>query len=140
MAIRGHAVLLGLVALATTGAVLLRLFDPAHSLLFPPCPLHYFTGLYCPGCGSLRAMHALLHGEFRQALGMNLLTVILLPFIGYGLVSQICWHLRGRPIVATRMPVMWIRALFVVILLFGIARNLPFHPFDLLAPGGLLRV
>jgi Protein of unknown function (DUF2752) len=140
MVMRRNAMMMALVVLATSGAVLLRLLDPAHSLVFPPCPLHYFTGLYCPGCGSLRAMHALLHGDLRQAIAMNALTVILLPFIGYGLVSEIYRHLRGRPIVGTRLPANWIWALFAVIVLFGIARNLPFHPFDLLAPGALLHL
>jgi Protein of unknown function (DUF2752) len=140
MVMRRHAMMMALVVLATSGAVLLRLLDPAHSLVFPPCPLHYFTGLYCPGCGSLRAMHALLHGDLRQALAMNSLTVILLPFIGYGLISEIYRHLWGRPIVGTRLPANWIWALFAVIVLFGIARNLPFHPFDLLAPGALLHL
>jgi hypothetical protein len=140
MVMRRHAMMMAFVVLATSGAVLLRLFDPAHSLVFPPCPLHYFTGLYCPGCGSLRAMHALLHGDLRQALAMNALTVILLPFVGYGLLSEIYRHLRGRPIVGTRLPANWIWALFAVIVLFGIARNLPFHPFDLLAPGALLHL
>jgi len=140
MVMRRHARVMALVVLATSGAVLLRLLDPAHSLVFPPCPLHYFTGLYCSGCGSLRAMHALLHGDLRQALAMNSLTVILLPFIGYGLISEIYRHLWGRPIVGTRLPANWIWALFAVIVLFGIARNLPFHPFDLLAPGALLHL
>jgi Protein of unknown function (DUF2752) len=140
MVMRRNAMMMALVVLATSGAVLLRLLDPAHSLVFPPCPLHYFTGLYCPGCGSLRAMHALLHGDLRPAIAMNALTVILLPFIGYGLVSEIYRHLRGRPIVGTRLPANWIWALFAVIVLFGIARNLPFHPFDLLAPGALLHL
>jgi hypothetical protein len=140
MVMRRHAMMMAFVVLATSGAVLLRLFDPAHSLVFPPCPLHYFTGLYCPGCGSLRAMHALLHGDLRQALAMNALTVILLPFVGYGLLSEIYRHLRGRPIVGTRLPANWIWALFAVIVLFGIARNLPFHPCDLLAPGALLHL
>ena len=140
MGMRRHAMMMAFVVLATSGAVLLRLFDPAHSLVFPPCPLHYFTGLYCPGCGSLRAMHALLHGDLRQALAMNALTAILLPFVGYGLLSEIYRHLRGRPIVGTRLPANWIWALFAVIVLFGIARNLPFHPFDLLAPGALLHL
>jgi hypothetical protein len=140
MRIRGQLVLVAFVALATTGAVLLRLFDPAHSLLFPPCPLRYFTGLYCPGCGSLRAIHALLHGDLRQAVAMNLLTVILLPFIGYGLGSEVYRGFRARPLPGTMLPASWIRALFAVIVLFGIARNLPFHPFDLLAPGGLMRL
>ena len=70
---------------------------------------------------------------------MNALTVLLLPFIAWGLISEIHMQVRRRPIFETRMPASWIRALFAVIVLFGIARNLPFRPFDLLAPGALLR-
>jgi hypothetical protein len=136
--IRRHGVLAALSLFAITGIALLRLFDPAHSFVFPPCPLHYFTGFYCPGCGSLRAMHALLHGDLRQAWAMNALTVILLPFICYGLVSEIHRHFRGRPLPGTMVPANWIRVLCVVIVLFGIARNLPFYPLDLLAPGAFL--
>jgi len=115
--------------------ILLRLFDPARSMIFPPCPLRYLTGLYCPGCGSLRAIHALLHGDLRRALSMNLLSVLLLPFIAYGLISEIHRHFRGRPMPGTWIPASYIRVLLAVIVLFGIARNLPFHPFDWLAPG-----
>ena len=137
MVMRRYGVMGAFVVLAMTGAVLLRLFDPAQSLVFPPCPLHYFTGFYCPGCGSLRAIHALLHGDLRQAVAMNLLTVILLPFIGYGLASEIYRSFCARPLPGTMLPANWIRVLFAVIVLFGIARNIPVHPFDLLAPGGL---
>jgi hypothetical protein len=37
------------------------------------------------------------------------------------------------------LPAAWIRALGVAIVLFGIARNIPLHPLDLLAPGAMLR-
>src|SRR5580693_9291812 len=51
-----------MLAAVAVGAVLLELFDPATSGIFPPCPFRYLTGWYCPGCGSLRAIHQLLHG------------------------------------------------------------------------------
>ena len=37
------------------GAMLVAVYvwEPAASGLFPPCPFHAFTGLHCPGCGSL---------------------------------------------------------------------------------------
>jgi hypothetical protein len=137
---RRHGILTVLFSLGITGLLLLRLFDPAHCFIFPPCPLRYFTGLYCPGCGSLRAIHALLQGDLRQAWAMNALAVAMLPFIGYGLVSEIHRHFRGRPLPGIMMiPGNWIQALCAVIVLFGIARNLPFHPFNLLAPGALIR-
>ncbi|MEJ2068687.1 MAG: DUF2752 domain-containing protein, partial [Deltaproteobacteria bacterium] len=47
-----------------SGIVILYFFKPGQSPIYPPCPFHLITGLYCPGCGSLRALHALFHGRF----------------------------------------------------------------------------
>jgi len=119
-------------------AILLRIFDPATSGVFPPCPVRYLTGWYCPGCGSLRAIHQLLHGNLQAGWAMNPLAVILLPFLLYGLVSHVLLEIRGRGLPQTFLPAVWIRALCVVIILFGVARNLPLHPLNLLAPGAML--
>ncbi len=112
--------------------------DPATSGMFPPCPLRYLTGWYCPGCGSLRAMHQLLHGNLYAAWALNPLTVLLLPFLAYGVASYALFEIRGQHLPQLFLPALWIRALCAVIILFGITRNLPFHPFDLLAPGAML--
>jgi hypothetical protein len=122
------------------GAVLLGIFDPATSGIFPPCPVRYLTGWYCPGCGSLRAIHQLLHGNLRAAWALNPLTVVLLPFLTYGLVSSALFELRGRELPQPFLPAVWIRALYAAIILFGIMRNLPMHPFSLLAPGAMLHL
>jgi len=126
---------------AAVGVMLLRVFDPATSQIFPPCPVWYLTGWYCPGCGSLRAIHQLLHGNLQGAWAMNPLTMILLPFICYGLVSYAVIAIRGQGhrLPGLFLPAVWIRALCALIVLYGIARNLPFHPLNLLAPGAMLR-
>jgi hypothetical protein len=122
------------------GLILLRLYDPATSGIFPPCPLRYLTGLYCPGCGSLRAIHQLLLGNLREAWALNPLTVVLLPFVTYGLASEALIQLRGRALPQIFLPAVWIRTLCAVVILFGVARNVPFHPFNLLAPGVMLHL
>lgn len=127
-----------MLAAVAVGAVLLELFDPATSGIFPPCPFRYLTGWYCPGCGSLRAIHQLLHGNLRAAWALNPLTVVLLPFLTYGLASSVLFELHGRGLPQPFLRAAWIRALCAAIILFGIARNLPMHPFDLLAPGATL--
>ena len=38
--------------------------SPGH---YPTCPFLAITGWYCPGCGSLRAVHDLLHGDLAGA-------------------------------------------------------------------------
>jgi hypothetical protein len=136
---RKHGLLATTLA-AFVGMGLLEFFDPATSRIFPPCPVHYLTGWYCPGCGSLRAIHQLLHGNLRAAWAMNPLTVVLLPFLSYGLLSSVLFELRGRGLPQPFLRAVWIRALCVVIVLFGIVRNLPLHPFDWLAPGAMLHL
>jgi len=129
-------------ALLGAGCLLLALliiFDPATSGIFPPCPVRYLTGWYCPGCGSLRAIHQLLHGNVQAAWAMNPLTVIFLPFVTYGLASHALMEFRGRGLPQFFIPAIWIRALCILVVLFGVARNLPLHPFSLLAPGAMLR-
>ena len=57
----------GMAAILTTAAVILFVFDPTRVGFLPPCPLHEFTGLWCPGCGSTRALHQLVHGHLALA-------------------------------------------------------------------------
>jgi hypothetical protein len=97
--------------------------NPSVSRLFPPCPLHSLTGLYCPGCGSLRATHLLLHGNFTGAFDMNPLMVLSLPILGLLVLRPRLAYLRWMP---------W--AAFTVLIAYGIARNIPMWPFTLLAP------
>jgi len=70
---------------------------------------------------------------------MNPLTIVLLPFLSYGLASHALIEIRGQGLPQVLVRAVWIRALCAAILLFGIARNLPVYPFDLLAPGATLR-
>ncbi len=83
VALRNHRMLVAMFLLGGAAIVLLCVFDPATSGVFPPCPVRYLTGLYCPGCGSLRALHALLHGELGRAFAMNPLMIVTLPFVTY---------------------------------------------------------
>jgi len=136
---RKNRLLAGVCAAAGAAILMLDFFDPATSGLFPPCPLRYLTGWYCPGCGSLRALHQLLHGNLAAAWALNPLTVILLPFLAYGIASYAVCEIRGRHLPRLFLPAVSIRALCAVIILFGIARNIPFHPFDLLAPATVIQ-
>jgi hypothetical protein len=116
----------------------LRIFNPATSAIFPPCPFHALSGLYCPGCGSLRALHLLLNGQGRAAFAMNPLAVTVFPFLLYGLGSQVSLQIRGRYLPRFFIPGAWIWGLGAIIIAFGILRNIPLAPFNLLAPGAML--
>ena len=126
--------LAALIAGGAAGAVVLGRVNPyTASSMLPPCPFHAWTGLYCPGCGSTRALYSLLHGDIGHALAMNPLLVIALP-----LVVVMALHMAGwRPCTLDPLmrvlgnPKLWL----VVLVGFGILRNLPFAPFNALAPG-----
>lgn len=65
--------------LAVGGAILYR-FDPAAVHFFPPCLFHSLTGLQCPGCGTTRALHHLLHGDVAGAFRLNPMLFAVVPF------------------------------------------------------------
>lgn len=107
---------------------------PGHSVLLPPCPLHAFTGYFCPGCGATRALYLLVHGHLAAAFGENALAVLLLPIVLYELLAILT---RRFPALSPRLRPTTIWALLAVVLAFAILRNLPFAPFNLLAPTAL---
>lgn len=122
-------------AAAAAAAVVYFAFDPLKAGFFPPCPFHLLTGLYCPGCGTQRALHALLHGHLATAASYNLLSVAALPVVGYGLVISAADRLRKRSPRASVLYRPWFsRAVLAAVLLFWILRNLPFPGCRWLAP------
>ncbi len=116
------------------GVVYLYLFNPATSGIYPVCPFHALTGLHCPGCGTGRAIYQLLHGNVWAAMRLNLLAVILLPPVAYGMLSIGMQFIGLKPLPSKFIPAFWIWTLLAVILLYWVLRNIPCQPFTLLAP------
>lgn len=120
--------LAGVALLAGLGGYLAAV-DPRQPGSYPTCPFHAVTGLWCPGCGSLRAMHDVLHGRFVEALGYNALLMIVLPV---AVVVGLRIALNGRP--SRGLPAWVAPSALVVLAVWTIARNLPYAPFTILAP------
>jgi len=122
-------------ALAIAAAlVVLYRYNPIGSSIYPQCPLYATTGIYCPGCGSLRAIHQLAHGELLAALSFNPLMIISLPFLIYAFVSRAWQSFRGRSLPGVFLSRSWIMAIFWLIMAYWVLRNVPAYPFNLLAP------
>lgn len=115
-------------------SVLYYKYDPEVYNFFPECPFHKYIGLDCPGCGSQRAVHALLHGHVLSALNYNVLLVLSLPFLlihlllkmlSYFLRKDLTWKIWYQP--ATPIVIL------ILVMAFWIGRNIPLAPFTYLA-------
>ena len=116
-------------------AVVLHVADPRETTSFPTCPFFAMTGLYCPGCGTLRCLHALLHADLRSAVDYNVLTVLLLPTLLAAWLSVGFAGIRGRPPPQVWSAPRWIGWVVAGALgLFWILRNVPLAPVAWMAP------
>ena len=122
------------VAAFSGGAVAVWYFDPTEAGFFPVCPLYALTGFACPGCGLTRGFHALLHGDILTALDYNALLPFFAALIGFGFISMLYFSVKGKglPLRLLHPNALW--AFFILMLVFGVARNLPWYPFSVLFP------
>jgi hypothetical protein len=116
-------------------AVFFYFLNPVEHQIFPRCAFNSLTGYYCPGCGSQRAIHSLLHLHFSGVIGNNFLflpAVLLLAYhyLRLPLNKIFKWSL---PNIFYFKKTPWI--ILAVILVFWVLRNLPMYPFSELAPG-----
>lgn len=79
----GIGAAIGFVLMAV--AFVFYFLDPADYLFFPKCPFLMTTGLECPGCGSQRAIHDLLHFRIGDAFNQNAVVPIAIPYIFLGI-------------------------------------------------------
>lgn len=71
------------------GGIVLYYLDPVQYRFMPKCLFKLVTGLDCPGCGFQRAVHALLHGHFVEAIKYNLFLAVGLPYLFAVTVAEI---------------------------------------------------
>ncbi|MDG1781370.1 MAG: DUF2752 domain-containing protein [Flavobacteriales bacterium] len=96
-------------------------FDPASLGYFPSCPLKASTGFDCPGCGSQRAFHELLHLNISEAFRLNSLFVLCIPYL-----VSCAWFIWIRPSKKWKDRLMGNTSTWIIlgaIVLFGILRN-----------------
>jgi len=82
-------------ASAAAGGGLLYCFPPERYGFYPTCPVYRYLHLYCPGCGSTRALSALLHGRFLEAIHYNPLFVALVPVLLF-FAAVLYWQSAAR--------------------------------------------
>ena len=119
--------LFGLPLLMALLAVLIIVYyrvSPSSSIFFPKCPFLLLTGMKCPGCGSQRAVHALLHADVISAFAHNALLVVSMPYVALLISIRIYNIIRpGTSLLPSIQSPFAIRAYFLLVLIFWITRN-----------------
>lgn len=103
--------------------VVYSLVDPSRTAWMPKCPVHTLTGLDCPGCGSQRAFHALLHGDLAGVAKANALLLLLFPYVAVVSLAEFRRHSWPRLYAALTHPFI-IYAVVALVVGWGVVRNL----------------
>ncbi len=117
-------------AIVGAGAVVF-FFNPATHGFYPVCMFHKLTGLNCPGCGSTRALFALLHGNLPLALKDNAVFIITgaaLAARGAWFAAKHCGQKRAGQFISPK--ILWM--FLIVAGIFSVLRNFP--AFSFLSP------
>ena len=134
MSLNPRATYAAMLLFAVACAAAIYIFDPRVPGIYPICPFFGLTSYHCAGCGTLRALHSLLHADIISALGYNAFAVLALPFIAYSYISGAARAFAGRSLPRVFIPHQLIWTLLAVVLSFWIIRNTPIQPFNILAP------
>ena len=111
------------IAALLCGLAVVYRFPPTEYSFYPRCPFYLATHWLCPGCGSTRALHALLHLDIQSALHYNALFTLLFPVVCLWL-GFICYRtLRYDQFPDLAFPRSVAVCLTVTIVLFTVARN-----------------
>lgn len=90
---------------------------------FMSCPFYKITGYQCPGCGSQRAFHEVLHFHFFEAFKQNALFVLGIPYVLLIFYANFNKekHQKLRQVLLGNKTLL---ILLIVAILFGVLRNL----------------
>lgn len=115
-------IIVAVAVIVIAGIAIYSTFDPSTVRFFPRCTFLTLTGLKCPGCGTQRAIHALLHGNFLEAVRFNAMMVASVPLLALYGYAEIVRKSKPRfynkvnstPIILT---------IFLLVVLWWILRN-----------------
>jgi hypothetical protein len=123
----------GVAVLAACGCVSVWIGDPTTpGGPFPVCPTKALLGIDCPGCGSLRMLYCLLHGNLSGAIRFNAMGLIAVVLLIWAYLAWSYGRVAGRRIWSWQHHRWAAPVLLAVVLAWFVVRNLGFGPFTAL--------
>ena len=121
MTLRSRDIIATAMAVAVFAVIVLVYgnFDPSATWWMPRCPSKIITGFDCPGCGTQRALYALLHGDLAGAVRYNFIIFpagIMIVLLLAAQMGRYRWIFMGRmhnalnstPVILTVMIMMMV--------------------------------
>lgn len=113
---------LGLGVVLAGALTYIGLVDPHRpGSVFPLCPFRLLTGWNCPGCGTLRMIHDVLHGNVVAAINDNVMLLVGIPLLAG-------WVLLRRRSGRWPLTLPTAAAVLVTMVAWTVVRNLPGFP------------
>ena len=123
----------GVAALAACGCWAVWMAEPTTpGGPIPTCPTKLLFGIDCPGCGSMRMLYALLHGDLPAAARFNALALLAVVFLLWAFGAWTYGRLIGRQVWSWQHHRWSASVTLILITLWVVIRNIPIGPFRLL--------
>ena len=106
-----------------TGLLILIYFPFSQYRFYPACPWYALTHTYCPGCGTLRGINHMLHGDILGLIKSNKMAVIFVPILVWEYVHVGVQGLRGYKLPELVLSKFEVYLLLALIIVYWVARK-----------------
>jgi hypothetical protein len=98
----------------------------------PVCPTKALLGIDCPGCGSLRMLYSLMHGNLLAAARFNALGLAAVVLLVRAYLAWTYGRVMGRRIRGWQHHRWSATVTLALVVAWVVVRNIPFAPFSAL--------
>ncbi|OBI33465.1 hypothetical protein A5709_21610 [Mycobacterium sp. E1386] len=98
----------------------------------PVCPTKALLGIDCPGCGSLRMLYSLMHGNVMAAVRFNALGLAAVVLLVWAYFAWTYGRVVGRRVRSWQHGRWAAVVTLTLVAAWFVVRNIPFAPFNAL--------
>jgi hypothetical protein len=108
---------------AVAGVLLLKFFPYTRYHFYPVCPWYALTHTYCPGCGTLRGIDHMLHGDIFGLFKSNKIGMLFMPILLWEYIQIGVQGIAGYRLPELTLSKIELYILVVLIIAYWVTRN-----------------